>query len=852
VGGLDRSDGIPRRYRTLVLALLLFAAPLLVGGVHVRTALVLSFGGLLFGGLIVFHTRRSGRSLVVPWAGWGLAVLLLGTALQLIPLPSWLLAGLAADSSELYAFVLRDLPAELAGAWRSISLVPSSTAREVIELAGLTALVVALANTHRRSEGRDALVFLLAFGGGLVAVVALSGLALESPDYLGIYEPQGSWDPGVAHGPFVNPNHLAGYLGLTAFAAFGFAAGPREPRGQGAFAAALGALSLVGLVLSGSRGAMIAGAAILPLFLLLQSAALHRQKPRGALLAAALGLVLLGAIFFPQIERSLRFVGSSAPLSADQKIQSWTAVLDQIQANPWVGTGRGAYAQAHTRYKVLPVNLRFTHAENEPLQALADWGVPLGGAAVVGTLLLAAWLIRRRSQRATDVGLVCGLLFLGLHNLVDFNLEFLGVGIPAAIALGLLSRPSRAAPLPAPPRALRLALLAGVPVLALLALPLALDDRGPVSLSRLQQLSRQPGVARDQLLRAAHEALDAQPAEYLVPLLTARGMMTDDRPRAEFPPGEVARWLNLVAFLNPTAPGGHLLTARLLWATGHREQALSEYRRALRDGARLVPLIGELLRRDVPLAGLQRVLPPRKEVLQVLAGQLVDHGRWQDADEVFRSLLRFPSTRKTAAAHRASLARQHRSPELALVRARDLVAIAPEAGGSHHFLGLALARLGQTGEALRAFERATSLAPRRDEAWADRLELLARLGDWDAIGLVLEEFKPYSSRSGRAAGLYHSWEGRIALHHDNLAQAIQAYDAAAAAELRSCKSLYILARLRERVGDPTGAAAALREAAARGGDRAATLLEALRRRHPTVFPPGTAPGEASPPPARRP
>ncbi|MBM4319170.1 MAG: hypothetical protein FJ125_04235, partial [Deltaproteobacteria bacterium] len=298
---VDHPQGIPRSYRTAYQVVLLFSAPLLVGGVHESVVIVLSWLSILFLALMACHVRLARRRLELPWIAWVLLGLTLWTGFQLVPLPLFLLDLVAPASAELYRFVLFDLGEPAAAAWRPLSLSPRATALELTKLAGLTALLVAGANTHRRPDSRERIVFALAIAGGLVSMLALAGVAMESRDYLGIYDPRAAWDPRVAHGPFVNPNHLAGFLGLAAFAAFGYAAIPRQQRGKGAFAAALGATSVAGLAMSGSRGGIIAGVATLPLFVLLLLRARRGGRP-GLLPATLCGLILLvGAATSPRL-----------------------------------------------------------------------------------------------------------------------------------------------------------------------------------------------------------------------------------------------------------------------------------------------------------------------------------------------------------------------------------------------------------------------------------------------------------------------------------------------------------------------------------------------------------------------
>jgi hypothetical protein len=113
---------------------------------------------------------------------------------------------------------------------------------------------------------------------------------------------------------------------------------------------------------------------------------------------------------------------------------AWTKPL--IADFALTGVGRGAFDGSFAAYRSGANNAIFTHPENIVAHWLAEWGVLIGG----GALLLLGWLLRpsRLGSRwsAAAAGAVGGLAALVAQNLVDFSLETPAVALLAAAALG--------------------------------------------------------------------------------------------------------------------------------------------------------------------------------------------------------------------------------------------------------------------------------------------------------------------------------------------------------------------------------------------------------------------------------
>jgi O-antigen ligase len=145
--------------------------------------------------------------------------------------------------------------------------------------------------------------------------------------------------------------------------------------------------------------------------------------------------------------------GRLTALCANNRLSWWDEALEIAAARPLGGSGAGTFAIARLRYRddATPVS----QPHSVPLQLLADTGLvglSLGALVVVGAVagVRRGLGLARAGDRPAQVALACLLLAYGVHALVDYDLDFLAVTAPAAVALGALLALGRP---PAAPRA---------------------------------------------------------------------------------------------------------------------------------------------------------------------------------------------------------------------------------------------------------------------------------------------------------------------------------------------------------------------------------------------------------------
>jgi O-antigen ligase len=250
-------------------------------------------------------------------------------------------------------------------------------------------------------------------------------------------------------GPFVNKNHFAAYVSLSAVLALGLgwglarqAAGSGDaktsaaPPGSAVLAYGMAMAMLISVLLSLSRAGALGIAAGASTFLIAATLARRRRRslrwPVAAGLAVATVIVLsqLPTHVYGRLGTLMRWRQES---SASYRLSLWQDSLRTWRKSPWLGYGFAAYSDALPPQKTTAEIYRVEHAENDGLELAVE-----GGAAGVMMVALCVALpvaaIARRLKSCDRVtrGIVCGALgaatgFL-VHGLFDFPFH-----IPAAV-----------------------------------------------------------------------------------------------------------------------------------------------------------------------------------------------------------------------------------------------------------------------------------------------------------------------------------------------------------------------------------------------------------------------------------
>ena len=305
------------------------------------------------------------------------------------------------------------------------------------------------------------------------AVVAALWAALQFWTDLRLF-PQAAM-PGAT---FSNRNFLAEYL-VCALPFSVWLVAQSQGTGQVVLRVFTLAFTLLALLMTGTRSALLALLALTPVLLLVlylfraQFVWPGWSRAQKALALAVFALTLLGLGSVPignaqlrnenpgrtTLERSLwrvQLIAAqqeyAAAGSVGTRFAMWQANARLVQAHPWTGVGAGAWEVQIPRYQAEGMTLEEDYyAHNEPLQLVAEYGLVgwLFLLALVAYLLQAAWRtwqLRGGAHEAEAPGralALASLLALTIVGLAGFPWHLAATGALFAICLSLLAASDR-------------------------------------------------------------------------------------------------------------------------------------------------------------------------------------------------------------------------------------------------------------------------------------------------------------------------------------------------------------------------------------------------------------------------
>jgi len=249
------------------------------------------------------------------------------------------------------------------------------------------------------------------------------------------------------YGSYVNHNHYAGMMEMLAPFALALAASDRLRGAQRALVAFGGLLAAASIVLSQSRGGMLAfllEAAFLSLLLFSGRAS---GGARGKLALA--GVVLGGFLLWLGGGALLERAGSIADISNHQvRLDVARDSLRMVAEKPMLGFGLGTFPIVYPQYRSFWSDVFINQAHNDYAQLLVETGLVGGVLALAFVVLLFRAALPKAAESPlhswsalAGVGAMTGVAGLLVHSFFDFNLH-----IPANAALFFFLAGAAAAP----------------------------------------------------------------------------------------------------------------------------------------------------------------------------------------------------------------------------------------------------------------------------------------------------------------------------------------------------------------------------------------------------------------------
>lgn len=561
-----------------LLVLAVVGSAMALGAVHVPTLLVL--GSLLSLGYVLAllrHTTRRG----LPFPALLLVVLALYSAFQSLPLPIALVRWLSPNSADNWVAAYELVGASLPR-WVSLSLEPSASRLEALKWS-LYAVVFALAAglpSHVRLASFE--IRRQVFGAGLafasavlVASTTLGHRLVGASQVYGLYRPVGEVTR-TSIGPLMNPNNLAGYLNLGVFCGLGLVLSLRSWPLRAV--AGVGLAALLGAAIeTGSRGGFVSLALGFAGFAAAAWSLRRRQSGNASSGSQALAFtaaIAAAGCAFASMAAGPNFAAHFSDRSLDKlAMASWVVPL--IRDHLWTGVGRGAFEAAFQQYRIGESNLIYSHPENFIVQWVAEWGVVVGG----GALLLCLLLLRPKRLGAFDslvaLGVLAGVGVVLVQNLVDLGLEVPAVALVVVVALGACwgsVLDNRNAWGGAGTAWLASGLLVASTVATALAAETGGDARRRID-ADLETIDLTDAPAVTAFRSSLQDAVLKHPADPYFPRVGAvLALRKND--------ADALKWVNQALELGLMSGRTHYLLALALASRGYREQALLELRYA--------------------------------------------------------------------------------------------------------------------------------------------------------------------------------------------------------------------------------------------------------------------------------
>ena len=386
------------------------------------------------------------------------AVPLVLTIIQLIPVPLLFQKYLAPTVFD----AVRDVNALFGQdtVFRPLSVMPARTAAQLLR--GI-ALAVWIGFIARQSgvEGRWRLYLRAILAAGVVLLaVTLVHQATGATRVLCVYAPKADWSSGF---PFINVNHAAVFMGVTALAGAGLALEESSAFAERVAGTILAAGFVLVLVAIESYGAVLSVAASLIFLLTLMYGSKNGKPERRWLIAGVLvvlvlalgATVLLGWWVYSSAE-SVSIFGWNTTEFAHGRLRLIGAAVAAIGEAPWLGVGSGATEDIIFRYLdwSLLSPARPATVEHEFIEGILEYGL-VGSSLIALTLL---WWVGRIARLYVETGASrmaiawSVIAFTFLSALFHFPFLPLGLSVPIAglVVLGAestrlkLDRPRRA------------------------------------------------------------------------------------------------------------------------------------------------------------------------------------------------------------------------------------------------------------------------------------------------------------------------------------------------------------------------------------------------------------------------
>lgn len=254
-------------------------------------------------------------------------------------------------------------------------------------------------------------------------------------------------DGGSPFGPYVNHNHFAGLMEMTAPVALGLAFSRTLDSIWKVLFLLMGTVLIGACLLTVSRGGLIAISFSLALFLYVfaKKRGVRKNILRLSLTGGVVLMVILGLGISPMLERinqSGQFTGDASFMD---RLLIYRDTLNIVHNYPFTGTGLGTFQLINPSYVSWYHQLVWSQTHNDYLQLLAETGL-------IGFAFAVWWVVafvrkfvlsvrdREHPISVIRLGAYCGCVGILIHSFVDFNLQIPANALYLTFLVAMLSR----------------------------------------------------------------------------------------------------------------------------------------------------------------------------------------------------------------------------------------------------------------------------------------------------------------------------------------------------------------------------------------------------------------------------
>jgi len=323
---------------------------------------------------------------------------------------------------------------------------PSLSAQGISMLATYIAIYWIAATSVNTRKKQRILVYVILSTAVFISIIGLLKRFDMNPLSLWVYADVPRAGYTSLSGPYVNRNHMAGFLGMAIPMMIALFL-TREHRLE-IRAAMIGAalLLICTQVLTLSRGGWMAttGALVFMAVVLFIQKSIYRRTIVGiSLLVLGVGVWALAST--PVVNRLSTLTQNDVSDNLETRTRTWTGTLALIKAHPLTGSGPGTFSEAYPQFQIPGQPHLSVYAHNDYLHFVSDGGILMIPVILWSLFLLfrAGFKAQKSQSRQTQglaLGAMAGMVAIAIHSFSDFNLHIPANTVLFVVLAGTLMR----------------------------------------------------------------------------------------------------------------------------------------------------------------------------------------------------------------------------------------------------------------------------------------------------------------------------------------------------------------------------------------------------------------------------